>query len=506
MNPSAPALLPELWTAHQALAILIDKRPSVNHSQWKTLRDQLKIAIISAETCCSQRAGLSEINRLSQILYSTHQYLLANRDVDWTAAVYGPDQFVSSKARELDEVLQGFAPITRGTFQSTVKLVEQARAEDRAWMDRFVAGVDRVTPAPGGFAQAFRDGNVNELNTLTDRVLNEQSQILSAPADLQEEDVRNARDLTNWIMNLTGKRPGPGVLLGQRFVTGETVVIKALRDRLVGRDNTTQIRKFQKHVEVWHSLRSEYTLPFYGIGKSEQNGLTQIYSVSPYMKNGDAVAYHRNFLVSAAGSLQIALDVAYAVRYLHERRSPVVHFSICTENVLIDDRGRGVLAGFGLIAEASDIPSAYHTGVTNDLYRFIAPEHLTESYPRRTSSDVWSWAMVALHLVGGKKPFADSSDFQAATLASNGHLPNRKDYPRIGEISDPEAFWQLLEKCWARDETQRPPMDEVVIQLRRLSQLDEVPRPLHLRADLPSMDGTQEYGRIAPPVVQPRRH
>ncbi|KAG8680992.1 hypothetical protein FRC08_015920, partial [Ceratobasidium sp. 394] len=456
------------------------------------------------------------------ILYATHEYLYARRDEDWTAAVYGSDQFVSGKAKELDEILQGFTPITRGTFQSTVALVEQARAEDRAWMDRFIEGVDRVTPTPGGFVRAFRNRSASELNAVTVEVLNEQIKILSEPVDLQEEDVRNAKDLANWIMNLTGKRPGPEVLLGKRFVgpwehfrattkydlfrskfvTGETVVIKALRDKLAGKDSPAQIRKFQKHVEMWHSLRSDYTLSFYGIGKSEQNGLTQIYSVSPYMKHGDAVAYHQKFLVSTAESLQIALDVAYAVRYLHEKRPPIVHFSICTENVLIDDQGRGVLAGFGLLEEASDIPSAYHTGLTNELYRFIAPEHLTDSFPRKTSADVWSWAMVALHLVGSKKPFGDASDFQAATLASTGQLPKRVNYPRIEELSDPEAFWQLLEGCWAQDETQRLEMDDVVIRLKRLSRFDEVPKPVHIRADLPSVDGTLEYGRIAPPVVQ----
>ncbi|KAG8739269.1 hypothetical protein FRC10_005831 [Ceratobasidium sp. 414] len=442
----AQPLLPEWWAVHRASASLIDKRRPVN-----------------------------------KILYSIYQYLYAGRDEDWTAAVYGSDQFVSGKAKELDEVLQGFTPITHGTFQSTVTLVEQARAEDRAWMDRFVAGVDRVTPAPGGFAQAYHNKNVNELNTLAAQVLDQQSKILSAPTDLQDEDARNARDLTNWIMNLTGKRPGPSVLLGKRFVgpwehfrsttkydlfrskfvTGETVVIKALRDKVAGKDSPAQIRKFQEHVEMWHKLRSEHTLPFYGIGKSEQNGLTQIYSVAPYMKNGDAVAYHQNYFVSPAESLQIALDAAYAVRYLHEKRPPVVHFSICTENILIDDQGRGILAGFGL-----------------------------------------------LELVGDNKPFGDTNDFQAATLASTGQLPKRKNYRRIEEISDPEAFWQLLEHCWAQDETQRPDMDEVVIRLRRLSRFDEPPKSVHIRGDLPSVDGTLEYGRIAPPVVQgpqPRR-
>lgn len=54
--------------------------------------------------------------------------------------------------------------------------------------------------------------------------------------------------------------------------------------------------------------------------------------------------------------LEQVMDLALALRYLHERDSPIVHFNVCSENLLIDNLGRGVLGGLGF----SKVASGYH--------------------------------------------------------------------------------------------------------------------------------------------------
>ncbi|KAG8718765.1 hypothetical protein FRC09_012140 [Ceratobasidium sp. 395] len=524
---ASPVVLPDFWAMHNSLASLIDNRPSANRAQWNVLRNQFKDAISQAQACYSRGEGSAETNNLWHILNTTIQYLYEYRDEAWTDAMYQasrPDDFILGKARELDAILQRFSHILRGPYQSTESLVAQARAQDRAWIDQFVEGVGRATPAHGDFAKAFQNRNTNELNTLANQVLRDQAEILSTNADLRDDEVRKASELTNWIMNMTKKRPEPGLLLGQRFVgplekfnatakydlfkskfvTGETVVVKVLRDSLFGKDDAHMIKKFQKRAEMWFDLRSDYTLPFYGIGKLERDGQTQIYSVSPYMEHGDAIAYHTNYRVSAAESLQIALDVARGLQYLHEKRPPILHLGLCTNDVLINNNRHGVLGGFGLIEEAGGSPPTNHSGFANEFYRFLAPEHIVGASTRKTSGDVWAWAMVVLHIVGGQVPFCDSNDFQAANLASQGAKPKRERYPRVEEISDPDSFWRLLEECWSTDEARRPPMDDVVYRLKKLSKLDDVSKPLPMSVDQGSVGGIVDYGRIAPPVAQGR--
>lgn len=51
---------------------------------------------------------------------------------------------------------------------------------------------------------------------------------------------------------------------------------------------------------------------------------------------------------------------------------------------------------------------------------------------------------------------------------TKGERPNRSSYPNIQQLTDPDAFWGLLEECWAHDETRRPTMDQVVPRMKRI--------------------------------------
>ncbi|KAG9122750.1 hypothetical protein FRC07_000735 [Ceratobasidium sp. 392] len=276
------------------------------------------------------------------------------------------------------------------------------------------------------------------------------------------------------------------------------VVVKILRANLSGKDAAAMIKDFQRRAELWYSLRSDYTLPFYGIGKLEQNGQTQLYAASPYMKYGDAVQYHQKYPVPAAESLLIALDAARGLLYLHEpKRPPIIHLGLCTDNILINNSRQGVLGGFGLIEAADGSPPSNYPGFLNEMYRFLAPEQVMGTPTHKASADVWAWGMVALQLVGGRIPFYDSNDFRAAVLASGGARPERERYPRIGELPDRDAFWQLLEQCWAQDEAKRPTMDEVVLRTKGMSKFDNRPKSL----PMPLTNAPTNYGRIAPLIL-----
>ncbi|QRV82282.1 Serine/threonine-protein kinase [Ceratobasidium sp. AG-Ba] len=516
MSYGVQPLLPDLWEAYYFMDSGIDQRTSVCRYQWYALRDQLKVSVIAAETCYSQGAGDPEIQRLKEIILATNQFLYEARHEGWAAAMHMNarfNQFISNQARLLDRVLSGFANILNSGFGSTVALIEQAKVKDDNWIHQFVAQVDKATPAPGSFTRAYREGNYDELDVLATQVLNEQTRVLSTPFDLQPRDVHNARELTNWIMNITKKRPAPSILLGQRFigafkhyrstakyelylskfVTGETVVIKALRQNLPGKSIDILVQRFQNATEVVHSLRSDYTLPFYGIGKSDINGQTLIYSVSPYLPNGDAVAFHQVNAVAVTKSLQIACDVARALDYLHGKSPPIVHSGVRTDNILIANDGRGILAGFGLIQEANTDTNLSHTG-SNDFHRYLAPEHLGPSCPQKPSGDI----------VGGRKPFDGMNDFQAATQVANGQRPKRDNYPRAYDIIDADGFWQLLDLCWAQEESERPDMSEVVFRMTKLCKANRIVKPLPTGTyeEAPNIDEPLYDGKPTRPVAQ----
>jgi hypothetical protein len=157
-------------------------------------------------------------------------------------------------------------------------IFDQAYKDDNSFIESFVSRVDRASRTPGLVRRAYRNQDEAQLNSAMEYVLSEQSQvsvptiyskdptvtplqILSQSEDLQSEDVQDAKKLTNLIMNITKRRLKPETILGRRFVdgwelvrstarhdiytsrfvTGETVAIKVLRNKINGKDVSTYI-------------------------------------------------------------------------------------------------------------------------------------------------------------------------------------------------------------------------------------------------------------------------
>lgn len=63
-------------------------------------------------------------------------------------------------------------------FQSTVGLVQQARAQDDGWFDTFVNSVDSAAPAPAGeFSSAYQRRDFAQVNAMANSVLQSQSSV-----------------------------------------------------------------------------------------------------------------------------------------------------------------------------------------------------------------------------------------------------------------------------------------------------------------------------------------
>jgi hypothetical protein len=61
------------------------------------------------------------------------------------------------------------------------------------------------------------------------------------------------------------------------------------------------------------------------------------------------------------------LDAALGLRYLHNKIPAIVHFGLRTDDILIDDTGRGILGGFGWTSVRFNLPvGADHVFITID--------------------------------------------------------------------------------------------------------------------------------------------
>ncbi|XP_008787374.1 probable receptor-like protein kinase At5g20050 [Phoenix dactylifera] len=99
---------------------------------------------------------------------------------------------------------------------------------------------------------------------------------------------------------------------------------------------------------------------------------------------------------------QVAIDVAKALAYLHhDCRSRVLHLDIKPENILLDESFRAVVSDFGLSKLMSKDQSRVVTTVRGTR-GYLAPEWLLENGISE-KSDIYSYGMVLLELVGGRR-------------------------------------------------------------------------------------------------------
>ncbi|KAI0516659.1 hypothetical protein KFK09_009336 [Dendrobium nobile] len=101
--------------------------------------------------------------------------------------------------------------------------------------------------------------------------------------------------------------------------------------------------------------------------------------------------------------MKIALGSAKGLAYLHEDCHPrIIHRDIKAANILLDDKFEAMVADFGLAKLTSDNYTHVSTRVMG-TFGYLAPEYAS-SGKLTEKSDVFSFGVMLLELITGKKP------------------------------------------------------------------------------------------------------
>ncbi|KAF9496004.1 hypothetical protein BDN71DRAFT_1446698 [Pleurotus eryngii] len=404
---------------------------------------------------------------------------------------------IEKSQRDIDMVMMKFSAQTslhlRRAQRDLAAIQERDRAELRELLQQIIQNTDDVKDllgnSPegvdqmmGALQQELLNPNLapSEERTFIDGLwtLHEQTSKLPPLVDLTGQ-VR--RDSTRAVAMGTFNDIFMGTWLDKEKV--------ALRlPRSVGNTHNI-IRRFQREVEIWRRLRHPNIVHFLGIAYIED----QLMMVSRWMDNGTSTEYIDKY--PNVNRLQLLYDVATGLEYLHSQR--MVHGDLRGSNVLISKQGVACLSDFGLSKLLEDIGQGMTASSADATSpRWAAPELMKHSKPASTSSDVWSFAMFALELMTGAKPFAYlPRDLMVIRELDQGRLPERPG-PEVTQRGLDNDLWNLLRKCWSKKPDSRPSMTTVRMKLADIRGIRYEPLP----SSLPHSSSSQP----SPPSVNRR--
>ncbi|CAK9193739.1 unnamed protein product [Sphagnum troendelagicum] len=235
--------------------------------------------------------------------------------------------------------------------------------------------------------------------------------------------------------------------------------------KLFNTSNTIEVKAVKNEAKLLASLQHPNVVQFVGYAvKANQH-----YIITELMSKDLRMYLNENVPLSLPLVVNIMLQIAEAMKYLHESR--VMHRDLKADNVLINvvenesyisPSVQVKLADFG-ISKLNLNNSRFTTmGVGTAQWRapeVFQDEQNTEKYTN--AADVYSFALVFFEVLTGEVPFAKISKSQILGKICAGEMP----------ILPPDGYcpWPLsafIRECWARRPEDRPRFPEICQRLQ----------------------------------------
>ncbi|KAG6486832.1 proline-rich receptor-like protein kinase PERK9 [Zingiber officinale] len=242
-------------------------------------------------------------------------------------------------------------------------------------------------------------------------------------------------------------------------------------------------REFKAEVEIISRVHHRHLVSLVGYCISDNQRLL----VYDYVPNGTLESHLHGkgqLVMEWTTRVKVAAGSARGLAYLHEDCHPrIIHRDIKTSNILLDNNFEAQVSDFGLARLAMDACTHVTTRVMG-TFGYLAPEYAS-SGKLTEKSDVFSFGVVLLELITGKKPvdgtrpLGDESLVEwarpllahAIETGDFGELPD----PRLGNNYNETEMFRMVEAaaaCTRHSASMRPRMGKVVRVLDSLADID----------------------------------
>ncbi|XP_016562625.2 LOW QUALITY PROTEIN: senescence-induced receptor-like serine/threonine-protein kinase [Capsicum annuum] len=171
--------------------------------------------------------------------------------------------------------------------------------------------------------------------------------------------------------------------------------------------------------------------------------------------------------------LQIALDAAQGLEYLHHGcQPPIIHRDIKSSNILLDDKFQAKLADFGLSRILPTGEGGHVTTIIAGSPGYLDPEYY-RSNKLTEKSDVYSFGVVLLEIVTGRHLLGKQDKIYVVTwvndMLEKGDVSKVIDTRLQGEVDvkSSRKVVELAMACVSLDSRRRPDMSVIVSILKQ---------------------------------------
>ena len=214
------------------------------------------------------------------------------------------------------------------------------------------------------------------------------------------------------------------------------------------------LEAFRKEVDILKKLRHPNILHFMGYCTVPPH----MCIVTEYEKNGSLfkLLHRTKAQLDEGQKLNIALEIAIGMHYLHTSKPPIVHGDLKSPNLLLGNRLHVKICDFGLsrFRMASKLSAGSKLGTPE----WTAPEVL-QSSTNSEAGDVYSYGVVLWEIFTGQIPWEDVSAMQVVLMVGfhNSRLAIPEDVPRWAA--------EIIECCFDQAD-KRPSFAEIIRKLR----------------------------------------
>ncbi|GAV69377.1 Pkinase domain-containing protein/LRR_1 domain-containing protein/LRRNT_2 domain-containing protein/LRR_4 domain-containing protein/LRR_6 domain-containing protein/LRR_8 domain-containing protein [Cephalotus follicularis] len=202
-------------------------------------------------------------------------------------------------------------------------------------------------------------------------------------------------------------------------------------------------REFMAEMETIGKIKHRNLVPLLGYCKIGEERLL----VYEYMKWGslESVLHDRAkggvSRLNWAARKKIAIGSARGLAFLHHSCIPhIIHRDMKSSNVLLDENFEARVSDFGMARLVNALDTHLSVSTLAGTPGYVPPEYY-QSFRCTTKGDVYSYGVILLELLSGKRPIDPSQFGEDNNLVGWAKLLQREK--RISEILDPELLTEI---------------------------------------------------------------